>query len=277
MINVSELNCIDESGTPAIAGASFVIHRNDRIAVLSSSQERSTILCHALAGILHRTHPAHRIEGSVVFNDRKIEELDAHVRTESIAYVPPNSDLLISGVKDTVFGEIALSLELTGTGPDIIREKVSRILYRFSIEQLAGRDPDELSGGERHKVALASMLVREPEVLILDNPTMFLDLTGVNNLLAILRSYDGTIILADPNPYIWASLVNRFIVVSGPDIAIIDSPRELIRAIDDGRIHADMPSWGELYISIRNRLHLPADVPVTHSLAALRTIAGALQ
>jgi energy-coupling factor transport system ATP-binding protein len=277
MIKVKNLTCKEESGNPLISGASFEIKNTDRIAVLSNNQERSTILCHALAGILYRSYPAHTIEGSVYYEDQPIDTLDSHERANSIAYVPPDSDLLISGVKDAVFGEIALSLELTGTAPDVIREKVSHILRRIGIEKLMDRDPDELSGGERHKVALASMIVREPNVLILDNPTMHLDITGVNNLLTILRSYHGTIIIADPNPYIWSSVVKRFIVIVDTEVLIYDTSMELLRIIDKGENECELPSWTELYLKLRNQLNLKNELNSIHSLTALRTITGVIR
>lgn len=276
MIKVNKLTCIDESDVPVFVDASFTVYSNDRVAILSRYQEPSTILCHALAGILHRTHPVYRIEGSIFYNDQSIEEIDSPGRTNSIVYVPSNADLLISGVKDTVFGEIALSLELIGMEPNVIREKVVQILHRLDIEKLAERDPDNLSGGERHKVALASMIIRRPDILILDTPSMFLDATGVTNLINILKIYEGTIIIADPNPYIWAALTDRFIVVENNNIVVINSQKELIRAISNHEIKSDVPSWTELYIKLRHQLQLE-ELDSTHCLAALRAVSGALQ
>jgi len=276
MIQVKKFSCIDESGSPVIVDASFTVHNTDRVAILSRSQESSTILCHALAGILHRTHPLHKIEGSIFYNDRSIEEIDSHERTNSIVYVLPNSDMLISGVKDTVFGEIALSLELIGVEPNVIRARVSHILQQLDIERLADRDPDNLSGGERHKVALASMIIRRPDVLILDNPSMFLDVTGVTNLLNILRNYEGTIIIADPNPYIWSGLSNRFIVIENEHIEVFNSAKTLIGALGNQIIPLELPSWTGLYLKLRDTLELNDEIDSTHCLPALRAVSGAL-
>jgi len=277
MIEVKNFSCFDESENRLITNASFTIHPRDRVCILSSHQERATILCHALAGTLKRTYPAHTSDGVITFRERSVFEIEPHDRTEKIAYVPPNADLLISGVKETVFGEIALSLELSGMQPGQICEKVMAMLKKLDIEKLAGRDPDELSGGERHKIALASMIVREPVVLILDNPTMFLDVTGVQNLFTILRHYEGSIIIADQNPYAWASFASRFIVIQQNNVLLFESPRDFIQAIDSEKIKCDLPAWIELYRQVRHTLQL-SDLPSTlTSKKYIRRIAGAMR
>lgn len=277
MIKINNLTCKEESGTPLISGASFEIQQNDRVAILGSDQERITILCRILGGILHRLHPAHTVEGSVLYNDQPVDSLDSHERTNRIAYVPSDSELLISGVKDTVFGEIALSLELSGTVPDEIRKRVSRILRRMGIGHLTERDPDELSGGERHKVALASMIVREPEVLILDNPSMYLDMSGVHYLRTILKNYRGTIIIADPNPYIWSDFVQRFILVEGTGISVCNSVPELLRISERGETEYELPAWIELYMKLRHDVNLKNQLNTLHSLPAVRAISGVIR
>jgi energy-coupling factor transport system ATP-binding protein len=273
MIQVTKLTCLDESDIPVINDASLMISDGDRVVILSDSNERSTVLCHALAGIINRTHPAYRIDGTVLFRNQPIEVMDSNERSETISYVPSNSDLLISGVKDTVFGEIALSLELSGIQPQIIREKVSGILQKLFIGSLADRNPDQLSGGERHKVALASMLVREPEILILDNPSLFLDAAGVSNLLNIIRVYHGTVIVADPNPYLWAPIAQRFIVIRNSEVIVFNTVSKFIQSLLENTIHSDLPPWTELYLRLRNHIRFDTRIDPLKSLTALRTIA----
>jgi energy-coupling factor transporter ATP-binding protein EcfA2 len=277
MIKAANLTCIDESEKPVISDVSFAIHKNDRVAILSRDSELSTLLCHALAGILNRTHPAYQVSGSILYAGEPIEEIDSHERSSKIAYVPPFADLLISGVKDTVFGEVALSLELTGMEPDLISVKVSHILHRLAIHKLSDRDPDELSGGERHKVALAAMIVRAPDVLILDNPSMFLDTAGVNNLLSILRDYDGTIIIADPNPYIWAAIAGRFINIEKAGILVYDTPASLIHAIEKDAVQIDVPAWQKLLSILRLSLKVEKEATSFRSLFSLRTLSRHVQ
>lgn len=276
MIKAVNLTIKDESDKAVVSNLSFEICKNERIAILGRRSELSTLLCLAFAGILHRTHPAYSVSGSIVYAGQPVEEIDSHERANKIAYVPPFADLLISGVKDTVFGEIALSLELTGIERNLIHERVNRILQRFAIENLSDRDPDELSGGERHKVALAAMIVREPDVLILDNPSMFLDTAGVNNLLSILRTYEGTIIIADPNPYVWGAVAERFITIERSQIVLHDSPAAIIRALERDTLQIDVPSWHDLLLILRHRLKINTEITSFRSLFSLRTIIRAI-
>jgi energy-coupling factor transporter ATP-binding protein EcfA2 len=268
ILSVSHFNCENEKGDTLFRDVSFSVSKRDRIAIIGDRQELGTVLCYLCAGIASKMLPAYSLSGDISYRKKPIEAYPSHDRIRQIAYVPANADLLISGVKETVFSEIALSLELRGTDPQIIRDRVNATLRSFGIGHLAGRDPDELSGGERHKIALASMVIREPEVLIMDNPSLFLDTSGVVHLANVLRSYPGVVIIADPNPYLWSSVAERFILLKPPDIEEVPSPASLLEELIAGRIHFDTTAWIDF---VKRSRAFPEETTV-HSLHALSVI-----
>jgi energy-coupling factor transport system ATP-binding protein len=105
----------------------------------------------------------------------------------------------ISGVRDTVFDEILFTLENLGKIPIDPRKTVVSLLQRLGIDHLAERKPTSLSGGETQCVALAAILIAQPPLLLLDEPTTALDSNAQDKLRLILRSLQGktTVLITD--------------------------------------------------------------------------------
>jgi energy-coupling factor transporter ATP-binding protein EcfA2 len=273
ILSITDFNCENEKGDTLFRDVSFSVNARERIAIIGDRQELGTVLCYLCAGIAPKMLPAYSLSGIISYRKKPIEAYPSHDRVRRIAYVPANADLLISGVKETVFSEIALSLELRGTDPQIIRDRVKATLRAFGIGHLAGRDPDELSGGERHKIALASMVIREPEVLIMDHPSLFLDTSGVVHLANFLRSYPGVVIIADPNPYLWSSVAERFIILRPPEIMEVPSPASLLEELIAGRIHLDTTAWIDF---VKSSPVIPTGTTFNslHALSVIKRIRG---
>lgn len=116
-----------------------------------------------------------RLEGDVEVAGCQLPGADPEVLRGRVAAVLDQPLAQISGMKSTVFAEVALPLENRGWPPSRIRDRVDALLDRFGLRGLAERSPLTLSGGERQRVVLASALAPRPEVLLLDEPERHLD------------------------------------------------------------------------------------------------------
>jgi energy-coupling factor transporter ATP-binding protein EcfA2 len=241
-IDVRHLHCYDENDALLFGDSTFSIESGQKIAIVTKNSFTASLLCHALGGIQSRIHPAFRLSGSVFLQNMDILTMDIHERIKLITYVPPDSDLLLSGVKDTVFGEVALSLELRGIPRVDIMSKVTDTLNEFGIFHLSDRNPDELSGGERHKVSLATIFVSHPSTLILDNPSLYLDGSGLRALIKIIRNYPGTVIISDPNPLLWGAVASGFICQTNRSFHYVEST-SLVESILTGSWEIESPPW----------------------------------
>ena len=112
-----------------------------------------------------------------------------------------------------------------------IRERIAETLERFSIAHLKDRAPHRLSGGEKKRVALASVLILEPDVLLLDEPTAALDpesAAAVIDLLVQSRGTGRTIVTATHDLDIVEEIADRCFVLDGGRVAASGMPREIL-------------------------------------------------
>ncbi len=260
-MNADHLSCKDENGSIIFEDTSFSIGNGSRTAVLSEDLFAASILCHSISGILPRTHPVYRLAGNVRIGREDLFSLTIQARVNRITYVPEHSELLLSGVKDSVFGEVALSLELRGHEPEAIGAAVDTTLKNLGIDSLRERSPEELSGGERQKVALASVFVSQPEILVLDNPSLYLDGEGIRSLISIIRDYRGTVIISDPNPLLWAAVVDGFLLMVRNRF-IPCGMKEFIDKALSAHSAIELPPWLDTLNRLRGK-NIPVDLPAS--------------
>jgi len=155
-----------------ISNVNLSIPRGDFVVVLGPNGSGKTTLTKCIAGILKPTR------GEVLYNGRKVKPGD-------IGYIYQNPDNQIFA--ETVYDEIAFSLRMRKTNETVVRDKVNAIMATMGLEDKLGLDPLALPKGDRQKVACASILVAEPEVIILDEPTTGLDFPSLLEMMKIIK------------------------------------------------------------------------------------------
>ena len=113
------------------------------------------------------------LQGEVVFNGAPLDHVDARTQARDIGYVLQNPDNQI--VTDKVWHELAFAMENLGYDAKTIRLRVAKMASFFGIQTWFREDVSELSGGQKQILNLASAMVLQPDVLILDEPTSQLD------------------------------------------------------------------------------------------------------
>jgi len=169
----------------ALDRVSFTVDRGEKVALLGSNGCGKSTLLRVLA-ILYKPS-----SGAIYLEGEKIKKSDRRIR-QKIGILFQNPDSMI--FNPTVFDEIAFSLKEFGF--DEVEERVLDIAKRFEIEHLLEKSPLKLSGGEKQKVMLAAILVYEPEVLLLDEPTSAMDPKTTGWFLDLMMDLDLTTILA---------------------------------------------------------------------------------
>ena len=126
--------------------------------------------------------------------------------------------------------EIAFGCENLGMDPEEIRERVNRVVKEFHIEHLAGRNIFHLSGGEKQKIACASVSATDPEIFVLDEPSANLDLKTVADLAEIIKFWKSrgkTVIIVEHRIHYLREIADRICYVKDGCIAHEWTPAEL--------------------------------------------------
>jgi len=146
--------------------------------------------------------PAGQKSGTIEVFGRTIDDLDVGQSAELIGYVSQSPENQI--VCDSVWHELAFGMENLGTAPDAMRRRLAEIAYFFGLESLIHEPIASLSGGQKQVVTLASVLVMQPKLLLLDEPTAQLDPIAEKNFLHALfrinRELGITIVVATHTP-----------------------------------------------------------------------------
>ena len=207
--------------------------------------------------------PAGKKQGEVVFGGIRLEDLEEKVAASAIGYVGQNPACQI--VTDKVWHELAFGLENMGVPQDVIRRRVAEMASYFGIEDWFEKKTCELSGGQMQLLNLASIVVMQPMMLILDEPTAQLDPIAASEFLATLgklnREMGLTVIIAEHRLEEVLPMASRLAIMENGSILCEGSPKEVCKKLQsDARYLQTMPAAVKLYKRCGGRGECPLTV-----------------
>jgi cobalt/nickel transport system ATP-binding protein len=243
--------CYSYSGSSrALDSINFIAPRNARIAVLGSNGAGKSTLFKHFNGIFKPT------SGSILVRGEPITRENIREVRKFIGIVFQNADDQIFA--PTVELDVAFGPTNLGLDEDTIQHRVHEALHIMGIEDLAGRVPHHLSGGEKKRVAIAGAIAMEPEVLVLDEPTAGLDPKGIHDLLGFIsdlkKSSGMTVIFSTHDvslvpeiaDYIYVMSKGR--IVAEGTVAEVFVQTELLKSV-----RLDVPLYPKLITSLRDK------------------------
>lgn len=251
---------------PAIKDISLRIEPGEMMTVCGKSGSgKSTLLRHMKPALA----PVGEISGSLTFCGRNIRELSHEEQASRIGYVLQNPDNQI--VTDKVWHELAFGLESLGEDTATIRLRVAEMASYFGIQAWFHKDVAELSGGQKQLLNLASVMVMQPDVLILDEPTSQLDPIAAEEFLDTVRKINRelgtTVLLAEHRLEQVVTMSDRVVVLDDGRIIADDAPANVgaILAVKGHPMFMAMPTpmqaYGHLYqCGIGREQACPTDV-----------------
>ncbi|NBM21096.1 ATP-binding cassette domain-containing protein [Streptomyces sp. GC420] len=211
-------------GHQALFGVNLTLARGERVALLGPNGAGKTTLVLHLNGILDGGLGTVRVAGLPV-EKKNLAEIRRRV---GIVFQDPDDQLFMPTVReDVAFGPAAAGVRGAG-----LERRVLAALERVGMAEYADRPPHHLSFGQRRRVAVATVLVMEPEILVLDEPSSNLDPASRRELADVLRSLDVTVLMVTHDLPYALELCPRSAVLSGGVIAADGPTRELLA--DDG-------------------------------------------
>jgi len=195
---------------PAVLDATFSIPEGEVVALIGKNGSGKSTLARLLVGLLKQSTGNIRLEGKDL---RRLSSHDVHGSTGYVFQYPEHQFLA-----DSVEKEISYGLEVQCREKSEIDRLVSEIMKLLRLEYVAHRHPFSLSGGEKRRLSVATMMVIEPKLLILDEPTYGLDEGNLINLLgflfARLRERGITIVFITHDLRLVAEYAERVLVMS---------------------------------------------------------------
>lgn len=230
----------------AISDVSFSINEGEFIVVMGESGCGKTTL---LRLIKKEMIPAGEKNGSIYYKQTKVEDMDERSAVADIGFVMQKVETQI--VTDRVYHELAFVLESLSYKTEEIRIKVGEMASYFGIQGLFRKRTDELSGGEKQLLNLASVMVTSPKLLILDEPTSQLDPIAASDFIATLKKLNKefglTIILVEHRLEEVFSIADRIMVMEEGKIIYFDTPSNTGKYLSNHKMLKGAPKAVMLY------------------------------
>lgn len=261
---------------PSIRNVSLNIEEGKFYGIVGENGSGKTTLCAILRGFAPSFYQGD-LQGEVLVYGKPIGEYGGELATK-IGYVFQNPFTQISGVKETVFEEVAYGLENFGVPVEEIVERVEAIMKLTHIDSLAEKNPLELSGGQMQRVALASVLVLEPDILIIDEPTSQLDPQGTESVFEIIKMMKDkkkTIILVEHKIDLIAEYADEVLVLRGGKLIAGGDKAQVLSDISLMEQGVQLPQMAILGSRLKEKGFPISEIPVTEK-RAVEIISAAL-
>ena len=233
MIEVDNLSFTYANDTaPAISNISLEIGESEIVLVTGPSGSGKSTLCRCFNGLIPHFY------GGTISGRLRVCELDPHrtstrVMAEKVGMVfqDPENQLVTTDVEH----EIAFGLENIGLSKQIIAKRIEETLDTVGIDHLRRKNIESLSGGEKQKVAIASVLALHPDILVLDEPTSELDPKGAEEVLQLVQRLNSdlgiTVILIEHRIDRVVPFMDRVLYMDQGRIIFDGSPRDWVEFV----------------------------------------------
>lgn len=228
----AERKCLDD--------VSLTVQDGEFVLLCGMSGCGKTTLTKMVNGVLLNLHSG-MFCGEVTVNGMNIAESSMSDICRKVGSVFQNPRTQFYTLDTT--SEIAFGCENLGMPREEIAQRVSQTVERFGLEKLAGRDIFGMSGGEKQRIALASIDAMDPEIYVLDEPSANLDTHAVEELRKILKTLKAqgkTILIAEHRIYYLADLIDRAVYMKDGRIVREYSRQELIDMSDSERLETGL-------------------------------------
>ncbi len=240
-LNVNNLSFEYPDGFKALENINLNLSKGERLAVLGPNGAGKTTLILHLNGILGD------LNGQIALNNKAFSEENISKIRKSVGLVfqDPDDQLFMPTVlEDVMFGP-----KNFGFSDELVKKNSMKALEQVKMLQFKDKPPHHLSFGQKRKVAIASVLASEPELLVLDEPSSNLDPASRRELIDILKKLDVSIILVTHDLPMALEICNRSLILNNGKITANDDTYKILK---NEKVMAD------------NRLELPFGFALHH-------------
>jgi energy-coupling factor transport system ATP-binding protein len=249
---------------PALRNVSCTIEQGAFVGITGLAEAGKSTFCRLIAGYIpHFFHG--EFSGTVSVAGTDTRETTIGELAERVGFVFENPFDQLTGASLTVLEEAAFALENMGLAREEIRLRAEKSLSLVGMEDLEDRHPQQLSGGQSQRLALASILAVQPEVFILDEPTSQLDPLGVEEVFEVITDMHragNTLIVVSQDLDHLAIRADRLIVIDKGEIKWDGEPRKVLIEAAEAGFPILIPEVLEISRKLRSAGRIPSNSPV---------------
>jgi len=262
----------------SISDVSIRIEKGEFVLITGPSGCGKTTLCRCFNGLIPHFYQG-EMKGEITVTGLNVGEHPTYELAQHVGLVfqnPENQLFALSVEKDVAFG-----LENLGVPREEMRKSVDWTLNLTGINDLRERAPHELSGGQQQRVAIASVLAMKPQVIVLDEPTSFLDPLSARIIFEVIhdlnRNLGITVVLVEHRLDLTAKYADHIIVMDQGKVLLDGDPHEILRSEEARLVGVGIPKATRLYqMLLKDGIKLGSVVPLSSDEMA-DLVKGALE
>lgn len=244
---------------PCLNDINITIEQGEFVVVAGGSGSGKTTLLRQLKPVLT---PRGKREGAITFAGQELSQMDEKMQTQKIGFVMQDVDAQL--VTDKVWHELAFGLESLGLPTETIRKRVAEMCSFFGLNSIFHKKVNELSGGQKQLVNLASVLALSPDVVILDEPASQLDPMAARDFFRCLerinRELGITIIITEHRlEELWA-MCDRFILLDHGMVLYDGTIQEGVHTLYETVPSIELPAACRIALGLQEKEQVPVTV-----------------
>lgn len=252
---------------PALHDVSFSIHKGEFVGIVGINGAGKSTLCRLCNGLIPNSFIGD-LSGDILVNGQNISGIETSALAKSVGSVFSDPEAQMSQV--TVQDELCFGPANLMLPRDEILTRAEAVMKLLDLTKFRDRSPFQLSGGEQQRVAIASVLTMNPEILVLDEPTSNLDPISTENIFQVIAELNHkvgtTILLVEHEIELLAQYANRILVIHKGEILLDGTPQEIFSQREAfERIGMEIPQVTQIAECVRSEYGLWTDMalPIT--------------
>ncbi len=233
---------------PSISDISIKVEKGEFVLITGPSGCGKTTLCRTFNGLIPHFYQG-ELKGEITVADTDVTKHPTYEMAKHVGLVfqnPENQLFALSVEKDVAFG-----LENLGTSREEMRKKVDWALNLTGIYDLRERSPHEMSGGQQQRVAIAAVLAMQPEIIVLDEPTSFLDPLSAQKIFEVIHDFNKnlgiTVVLVEHRLDLTAKYADHIIIMDEGKVRFDGETRTILSNDETRLIGVGIPKATLLY------------------------------
>lgn len=224
ILEVKDLEFSYTPGQPVLSDINFQIKKGEMLSIVGKNGAGKSTLSNLICGFLQPE------KGQILLHGEDMRELSIKERGEKIGLVMQNPNQMIS--KPMIYDEVALGLQVRGVASDEIKQRVYDTLKICGLYPYRNWPVSALSFGQKKRVSIASILVLDPQILILDEPTAGQDYRHYTEIMEFLKKINEeqgvTIIMITHDMHLMLEYTDRAIVIADGRMIADDAPSRIL-------------------------------------------------